>query len=192
VLLRAAVEAGEGTFEAMKSTAAMFSTGAGATTEFSLNELVRATASLLGREIVGRKVSLEFELDEALPPVLGNRVQLQRVLVNLFTNAMESLEATPNRARQMLVTTRALESGQVLLEITDNGVGITPEQMAHIFDAFFTTKATGTGLGLTLCRTVVEEHGGRLWATHGGTHGATFSLQLPPSSLTPAAPPADN
>jgi len=92
----------------------------------------------------------------------------------------------------MLVTTKALEDGSVLLEITDNGIGITPEQMAHIFDAFFTTKATGTGLGLTLCRTVVEEHGGRLWASHGGTHGATFSMRLPASSLSYAAPPAYN
>ena len=192
VLLREAVEAGEGTFNAMKSTAAMFAVEPGATVEFNLNDLVRTTASVLGREIVDRKVSLKMDLDEDLPPILGNRVQLQRVLINLFTNAMESLEATPNRQHRMLVTTKALEDGSVLLEITDNGIGITPEQMAHIFDAFFTTKATGTGLGLTLCRTVVEEHGGRLWASHGGTHGATFSMRLPASSLSYAAPPAYN
>jgi len=190
VLLREAVEAGEGTFDAIKSTAAMFAVESGVTDEFNLNDLVRTTAALLGTEIVNHKVSLQFALDAALPPVIGNRVQLQRVLVNLFTNAMESLEATPNRPRRMLVSTKTLDDGYVQLDITDNGVGITPEQMAHIFDAFFTTKATGTGLGLTLCRTVVEEHGGRLWASHGGTHGATFSMRLPPSQITPAAPPS--
>jgi signal transduction histidine kinase len=190
--LRDAVDAGEGTFDAIKSTAAMFDTARGSTSELNLNDLVRAAASLLSREVAGRKVALQFALDKNLPPVIANRVQLQRVLVNLFTNAMESLEATPDRARQMLVRTETLDGGQVLLEISDNGTGIAPEQMAHIFDAFFTTKATGTGLGLTLCRTVIEEHGGRLWASHGGTHGATFSVQLPQSSLMSAASPADS
>ena len=190
--LNAAVEAGEGTFNAIKNTAAMFAVEPGATSELDLNELVRTTASLLAREIANHKVSLRLELDEALPPILGNRVQLQRVLVNLFTNAMESLEATPRRPRRIVVSTQTREDGQVLLEIADNGIGITTEQMAHIFDAFFTTKATGTGLGLTLCRTVVEEHGGQLSASHGETDGAIFSVRLPPSRLTPAASLAGN
>ena len=127
------------------------------------------------------KVSLQLALDEALPPILADRVQMQRVLVNLFTNAIESLAATRSRPRRIAIRSAPLDDQDVLLEVSDTGIGIAPEEMEHIFDAFFTTKATGTGLGLSLCRTIVEEHGGRLWASPGEKHGATFHLQLPRS-----------
>ena len=146
--------------------------------EFSLNGLVRETASALHRELAGEKVSLHLSLDEALPPILADRVQIERVLVNLFTNAIESLAATRGRSRRLAIRTVLLDDQDVLLEVSDNGVGIAPEEMPHIFDAFFTTKPTGTGMGLSLCRTIVEEHGGRLWASPGEKHGATFHVQL--------------
>ena len=155
----------------------MFAKGPGLATEFSLNELVRETAALMDRELAGGKVSVQLALDETLPPVRADRVQMQRVLVNLMTNAIESLGAIRRRGRRIAIRSAALD-GAVLLEVSDNGTGITPEEMPHIFDAFFTTKATGTGLGLSLCRTIVEEHGGRLWASQE-PNGATFHLQLP-------------
>jgi signal transduction histidine kinase len=176
--LHATIGAGRHTMAVVKSIRAMFDKGSTTTTRFSLNDLVRETASFLERELAGDKVALELTLDESLPPILADRVQIQRVLVNLFTNAIESLKATQDRRRCIAIRSTNLEKQAVLLEFSDTGLGIPPEEMPRIFEAFFTTKAAGTGLGLSLCRAIVEEHGGRLWASPGKGHGATFHLEL--------------
>jgi signal transduction histidine kinase len=181
--LRGTIDAGNRTTEVIKSIRAIFAKGPIRATPFSLNDLVRETASFLERELAGERVALELTLDEDLPPVLADRVQIQRVLVNLFTNAIDSLGATRGRPRRIEVRSAPLNGADVLLEVSDTGIGIRPDETAHIFDAFFTTKAAGTGLGLSLCRTIVEEHGGRLWASPGAEHGATFHLQLPHGSV---------
>ena len=108
---------------------------------------------------------------------------IQRVLVNLITNAIESLAATEGRQRRLLVRSASLNGEGVHLEVTDNGIGINAEDATHIFEAFFTTKATGTGLGLSLCRTIIEARGGHLWASQGEASGATFHLQLPTRAI---------
>jgi signal transduction histidine kinase len=177
--MRDTLEAATRTTDVVRSIRAMFAKRPIAASEFSLNDLVRETAAFLDRELAGERVALELTLDEELPPVLADRVQIQRVLVNLFTNAIDSLGATRGRVRRIAVRSAPLNREEVLLEVSDTGIGIAPEEKAHIFDAFFTTKATGTGLGLSLCRTIVEEHGGRLWASPGELHGATFHMQLP-------------
>jgi signal transduction histidine kinase len=177
--LRATIDAAKRTNDVIKSIRAMFARGPRSTTEFSLNHLARETAAVLDRELAGEKVSVEFTLDEQLPPIQADRVQIQRVLVNLFTNAIESLGATRGRPRRIEVHSASLNGEEVLLEVSDTGMGIAPDEAPRIFDAFFTTKETGTGLGLSLCRTIAEEHGGHLWATPGEAHGATFHLQLP-------------
>jgi signal transduction histidine kinase len=177
--LRATIEAGNRSFDVLKSIRAMFSKGPRATTEVDLNELVRETAALLDRELVGGKVSLELALEDALPPVVADRVQMQQVLVNLLINAMEAMSTARGRPRRIAVRSVTLDERDVLLEVSDTGKGIAPDDLPQIFDAFYTTKPTGTGLGLSLCRNIVEGHGGRLWASPGENHGAIFHLQLP-------------
>ena len=146
------------------------------------------TASLLDRELAASKVSLQLSLDQALPPILADRVQMQRVLVNLFINAIESLRAISDRPRRVAISSALMDGKDVLLKISDSGGGIASEDMEHIFDAFFTTKTNGTGLGLPLCRSIVEDHGGRLWASQGEPHGANFHLRLPRSGAVAASP----
>ena len=181
--LRAILEAGNRSFEIIKSVRAMFTKGPGTSTEFSLNDLTRETATLLDRDMAIGRVSLHLALDETLPPILADRVQVQQVIVNLLTNAIEALTATPGRARRIAIRSSLLNDQNLLLEVADTGSGIELDKLEDIFQAFFTTKATGTGLGLSLCRVIVEEHGGRLWASPENDKGATFYLQLPRSPL---------
>jgi C4-dicarboxylate-specific signal transduction histidine kinase len=152
-------------------------------TTFSLSELVRETVLLLDQDLARGKIGLQLALDDELPPIVADRVQIQQVLVNLITNAIQSLKVTRGRPRRIAIRSVLLNDRDALLEIGDNGVGIAAEQMPHIFDFFFTTKTKGTGIGLSLCRTIVEDHGGHLWASQGETHGVTFHLQLPRSGL---------
>jgi signal transduction histidine kinase len=177
--LRAIIEAANRTGDVVNSFRGMFAKRPGLAAELSLNDLVRATASLFSRELAAARVSLQLSLDEGLPPVLADRVQMQRVLINLFTNAIDALAATRDRPRRISVVSSPLGAHEVLLEVSDNGSGLAPEEAEHIFEAFHTTKPTGSGVGLSLCRTIVSAHGGLLWATPGKPNGATFHLQLP-------------
>ena len=187
--LQAISEDSKRTFDVIRSIRAMFGKGGGPISVFSLNDLVRETVSLMERELAGAKVSLELALDELLPPIRADRVQIQRVLINLVTNAMESLGTkggrtrglSQGRPRAITIRSASLNGQGVQLNVSDTGAGIAAEELEHIFDPFYTTKASGTGLGLPLCRTIVEDHRGRIWASHGEECGAIFHLELPAS-----------
>jgi signal transduction histidine kinase len=119
-----------------------------------------------------------MELAPGLPTILGDRVQLQQVIINLVTNSIEAMQSVTNRPRELAIRSRKDEPRQVLLSVTDCGVGISAEDEDRLFTAFFTTKPGGMGMGLSICSSIMEAHGGRLWATANVPHGATFQLTL--------------
>jgi signal transduction histidine kinase len=180
--MRAAVEAGNLASGILKGVRATFARRPNLRTTFSLTDLVLTTAPMFQRELASERILLELDLDEALSPVLGDQVQLQLVLINLISNAVESLSATKGRPRHIKIRSAPLQGLGMVLEVSDNGAGVAPGDMAHIFEPYFTTKATGAGMGLSLCRIIVEAHGGRLWASHGEEAGAVFHLELPASA----------
>lgn len=181
--LDAIFEAEHRTSAVIKSVRAMFAQRREGRTEFNLNDLVRKTVLMMDWELLSHRVSLDLALDDALPPVLADPVQIQRVLVNLVTNAIEALDATESRPRTITIRSKAPEGQAVLLEVSDNGPGIAPDAIEQVFEVYFTTKETGVGLGLSLCRIIVEASGGRLWASRGEPYGVTLHLELPRSDL---------
>jgi signal transduction histidine kinase len=185
--LQAIGDANKRTFDVIRSIRAMFAKGAGPATELNLNDLVRETASLLDKEMIAVGISLELALEDPLPTVRADRVQIQRVLINLLTNAIESLGGNGGRQRrksrriprEIRVRSGKRNGDGVLLEVSDTGPGIPADELERIFDPFVTSKAAGTGLGLSLCQSIIEDHGGRLWASRSDEYGATFHLTLP-------------
>jgi signal transduction histidine kinase len=149
-----------------------------------VNDLVREIITLVQRELISHQVSLRTELASPLPMVLGDRVQLQQVIINLVMNGIEAMQSVTDRPRELVIRSRQDEPQQVLVSVTDCGVGISAENADRLFTAFFTTKSSGMGMGLSICRSIMEAHGGRLWASANLPHGATFQFSLPVSADT--------
>jgi C4-dicarboxylate-specific signal transduction histidine kinase len=144
-----------------------------------VNEVVREVFALVRGELISHQVSVRTEFAPALPVILGDRVQLQQVIINLVMNGIEAMQSVTDRPRELVIRSSQDETEQVLVSVTDYGVGISSENADRLFSAFFTTKASGMGMGLSICRSIMEALGGRLWATANIPHGATFHLTLP-------------
>jgi len=144
-----------------------------------VNKVIRDVLKVLNDELQRHKITVQSELIDGLPSVLADRVQLQQVILNLAMNAIETMSSVVSRARILRIKSAIYKADGVLVSVEDSGSGINPEDIERIFDAFFTTKALGMGMGLSICRSIIEAHGGRIWATSGNGHGAVLNILLP-------------
>jgi putative pyrimidine permease RutG len=166
--------------QVIDSMRAMFRKDGGQTTELlDLNDVVRDVIALLREELDAQSVTVRLELAGGLPQVWGDRIQLQQVVLNLVTNAIEAMSGLHDRARVLQVTTSLESPDHVVMAISDSGSGIDPKNVERIFEPFFTTKLRGMGMGLSICRSIVEAHDGRLWVSPGTPHGSVFHVRLP-------------
>jgi signal transduction histidine kinase len=151
-----------------------------------LNEIVQEMTILLGDAASRKSISIRTELDAGLPRTTAHRVQLQQVLMNLMLNGIEAMQ---DDGGELIVASRSIEHGQLLISVSDSGIGLPPNEPERVFKAFFTTKPQGTGMGLSISRRIIESHGGRLSASPRTGRGATFQFTLPgeESRLKPAA-----
>jgi PAS domain S-box-containing protein len=144
-----------------------------------IDDVVREVIALVQRELISHRVSLRMDLAPALPMILGDRVQLQQVIINLVMNGIEAMQSVTDRPRELVIRSRQDETHQVLVSVTDGGAGISAENADRLFNAFFTTKSSGMGMGLSISRSIVEAHGGRMSAANNVGPGATFQFVLP-------------
>jgi C4-dicarboxylate-specific signal transduction histidine kinase len=149
-----------------------------------INHVVNEVVALVQRELTSHQALLRMELAPALPMTRGDRVQLQQVIINLVMNGAEAMQSVTDRPRELVIRSRQEETQQVLVGVIDSGVGISAEDADRLFNPFFTTKSSGMGMGLSICRSIIEAHGGRLWATANIRHGATFQFTLPVNADT--------
>jgi len=148
------------------------------TEPLAINEVIEEVVTIARNDLVGKRVSLRMELADGLPKVEADRVEIQQVLLNLMMNAVEAMRSVEEGDRNLLIRTTRDDSGGVLVEVRDSGIGIAPENLERIFDAFYTTRKEGMGMGLSICRTIIEAHGGRLWAQSSGDRNATLRFTL--------------
>jgi PAS domain S-box-containing protein len=145
----------------------------------NLNEAIEDVIALVRGELLKHRVSVQTQLAEGLSPVRGDRVQLQQVMLNLMLNAIEAMTSVDDEARELVVSTESNPAEGLLVGVGDSGPGVVPEDRERIFGSFYTTKAGGVGIGLSICRSIIDAHGGRLWADAHQPRGAVFRFTLP-------------
>jgi signal transduction histidine kinase len=143
-----------------------------------VNESIQEVVTLIQGELRRNRVGLRTELADDLPPVLGDRVQLQQVMLNLIMNGIEAMTTVEDRPRELTIRTQSSEVDQVRVSVQDSGIGLDRQSLERIFQAFYTTKPGGMGIGLSISRSIVENHGGQLWAVPNDGPGTTFQFTL--------------
>jgi C4-dicarboxylate-specific signal transduction histidine kinase len=148
------------------------------TDRFDINDAILDVVALTRSELSSNRVSLQTQFAKGLPLVQGDRVQLQQVILNLIVNAIEAMNGV-SEARELWISTEINASTGALVAVRDSGAGLDPASLEHLFDAFYTTKSSGIGMGLSICRSIIEAHGGRIWAEANAPQGAAFQFTLP-------------
>jgi signal transduction histidine kinase len=147
--------------------------------KLDLNETMREVLVLVGDEAKRKSVIIRTQFADDLSTVSGDRVQLQQVVLNLVMNGIEAMSSVGERARELVITTQNVDADQVQASVEDSGIGIDPQKLDKIFDSFYTTKPGGMGMGLSISRSILQTHGGRLWATAKDGAGTIFHFTLP-------------
>ena len=177
--LDAIVRDGHRAGEVIQRIRQLASKGAPRKDAVDLNDVVRDVVPLVRAELRHQEISLMLDLASKLPPVLGDRIQLQQVLLNLVMNAVEAMGTVTGRPRRLIIRSEPDDDDHVSVAVQDTGIGIAANHLDHVFSAFFTTKPGGMGMGLSISRSIIEAHGGRLWTTPNRPHGAVFHFALP-------------
>jgi C4-dicarboxylate-specific signal transduction histidine kinase len=145
---------------------------------FDLNEAINEVLLLARSAITENEVSMQTRLTEGSLPVQGDRVQVQQVILNLILNAVEAMSSAEEGPRELSISTKQSETSGIVVAVSDSGPGIDPKNLERVFEAFYTTKSRGVGMGLSICRSIIEAHGGRLWAHANEPRGAVFQFAL--------------
>jgi signal transduction histidine kinase len=177
--VRRTIRDGHRASEVVNRLRALFTRKEVTTESLDLNAAIREVIALTASELRQGSVVVREELADDLPAVTGDRVQLQQVVLNLLLNAADAMSAVDDRPRELVLRTGLDDAGAVCVSVQDSGVGFARGDRERLFDAFYTTKSEGMGIGLSVSRSVIERHGGRLWAAPNEGPGATFSFSLP-------------
>lgn len=160
----------------------MFREDNGAKTTLSVNDLIGEVLAVVRGELDAHRISMWSELSDTIPAISASRTQIEQVLLNLIMNAIEAMSSVSGRERVLTVRSEMIESGDVQITVEDTGSGIDPSIVDRIFEAFFTTKPRGMGMGLPICRSIIDAHGGRLSGSMRSPYGSNFFVTLPTSS----------
>jgi signal transduction histidine kinase len=175
--LQEILDSGYHATEVVRRMRALFKGGSFEKAPLDINEVAKEVISLIRSEAARRRVELEVDLEAELPPILGDRIQIQQVLMNLCVNGLDAMDPLVDRRRRLCLRTRPHDPGAIRVEVQDSGIGL--REPDKVFEAFFTTKPNGMGMGLPICRSIIELHDGRLWPQNDGAAGTTFCFTLP-------------